>query len=48
MRTLWDGIVSFIRESIIMVYVAGATLLFSFLYLFVFIQHRCFTKKTQG
>ena len=38
MLTLWGGIVRFFRESILMLYPIGATLLFSFLYIFSCIQ----------
>ena len=47
MRTLWVGIAKTIRESILMLYPIGCTLLFSFLYLFVFIQQRFFTEGNQ-
>lgn len=38
MRTFMEGAALVLRESLILVYVIGATLGFSFLYLFVFIQ----------
>src|SRR3990167_6044430 len=46
MRILWAGIVSFTRESILMLYPIACMLLFSFLYLLVFIQLRLFGVKT--